>query len=463
MLLFLAAYCLLLILVGAFASRSVRRAEDFFVAGRRLPAALLFSTFLAANLGAGSTVGAAEFGYLSGLPAWWWVGSAGIGSLALAFVAGPRLHRAAKRLGLYTVGDFLEARYGRCTRVVAATVLLLGAPAILAGQIIAIGLALRVSAGIPDAWGTVLGGAVATLYFSMGGLRSAAWVNSLQVAVKVVGFAIAVPWMIRASGGWSAVADAAPSAGALSIGGAGANETSQLFLMLAPAFVVSPGLLQKLFGARDESAVRTGVGAQGAMLLGYAFLPVVLGMVARVHFPNLAEPGVALIRLFAESAPAWLGGLMLAAIVSAEISSADAVLFMISTSLARDVLEPLRGGHVEDRSLLSMARRSAVLAGAAGILLAHWFQSVLSALSFFYSLLTVTLFVPLLAGLFWKRPGQPTALVAIGCSLAAAGLAALRPNALAGWAGPVPAGIAAGAAVFGLRWASGRRTGPYTG
>ena len=59
----LAAYCLALLLVGAFAARSVRRAEDFFVAGRSLPPALIFFTFLAANLGAGSTVGAAEFGY----------------------------------------------------------------------------------------------------------------------------------------------------------------------------------------------------------------------------------------------------------------------------------------------------------------------------------------------------------------------------------------------------------------
>ena len=144
MLPFLIGYCCLLLAVGAWASRSLRGAEDFFVAGRSLPAPLLFSTFLAANLGAGSTIGAAEFGYTEGLPAWWWVGSAGIGSLVLAFAVGPRLHRVAKCLGLYTVGDFLEARYGRATRLVIAALLLCGAPAILAGQIIAAGLVLRV-------------------------------------------------------------------------------------------------------------------------------------------------------------------------------------------------------------------------------------------------------------------------------------------------------------------------------
>lgn len=444
----LAAYCLALLLVGAFASRSVRRAEDFFVAGRSLPSTLIFSTFLAANLGAGSTVGAAEFGYTSGLPAWWWVGSAGIGSVALAFLVGPRLHRVAKARGLYTVGDYLELRYGRATRLAVAAILLVGAPAILAGQIIAAGLVLQAAVGLPKSLGTAIAGTLATVYFAMGGLRSASWVNSLQVAVKAVGFLVAVPWMIRASGGWTEVAAAAADDSALSLGGAGFWDTAQLVLLLAPAFVVSPGLVQKLFGAKDEHAVRVGVGLQAAALLAYAVLPVLLGMAARVHFPELADPGSALVRLFTEVAPLWLGALMLAAILSAEVSSADAVLFMIATSLSRDVLEPLFRGKLSDRERLALARRSALGAGALSILLANWFQSILSALSFFYSLLTLTLFVPLVAGLFWRRPGQSVALAAIASSLGAAGIALLAGGGAEGWLPPVPVGILAGAIVY---------------
>lgn len=455
----LAAYCLALLLVGALASRSVRRAEDFFVAGRSLPSTLIFSTFLAANLGAGSTVGAAEFGYTSGLPAWWWVGSAGIGSVALAFLVGPRLHRVAKARGLYTVGDYLELRYGRATRLAVAAILLVGAPAILAGQIIAAGLVLQAAVGLPKSLGTVIAGTLATVYFAMGGLRSASWVNSLQVAVKAVGFLVAVPWMIGASGGWTQVAAASADETALSLGGAGFGDTAQLVLLLAPAFVVSPGLVQKLFGARDEHAVRVGVGLQAAALLAYAVLPVLLGMAARVHFPELADPGSALVRLFTEIAPLWLGALMLAAILSAEVSSADAVLFMIATSLSRDVLEPLFRGKLSDRERLALARRSALGAGALSILLANWFQSILSALSFFYSLLTLTLFVPLVAGLFWTRPGQFVALAAIASSLGAAGIALLAGGGAEGWLPPVPVGILAGAIVYAAHARIGQRAG----
>ena len=73
------------IALGIWVSRRVRGSSDFFVAGRQLGPGLLFATFLAANIGGGSTIGATGLGYRDGLAAWWWVGSAGIGSLALAF------------------------------------------------------------------------------------------------------------------------------------------------------------------------------------------------------------------------------------------------------------------------------------------------------------------------------------------------------------------------------------------
>ena len=37
--------------------------------------------------------------------------------------------------------------------------------------------------------------------------------------------------------------------------------------MLGPAFIVSPGLLQKVYGARDDRAVRIGVGLNAFGLL----------------------------------------------------------------------------------------------------------------------------------------------------------------------------------------------------
>src|SRR5216683_3205545 len=107
-LLILIAYAVLMIVLGAVVSRRVRASSDFFVAGRGLGAGLIFSTLLAANIGAGSTVGAAGLGYRDGMSAWWWVGSASIGTLLLSQFLGPKLWTMAKKHGLATLPDFLE-------------------------------------------------------------------------------------------------------------------------------------------------------------------------------------------------------------------------------------------------------------------------------------------------------------------------------------------------------------------
>ena len=126
------------IALGVWVARRVKGSRDFFVAGRSLGPGLLFATFLAANIGAGSTIGATGLAYRDGLAAVWWVGSAGLGSIVLALWVGPRIRRIAAEHDLRTVGDFLEWRYDRRVRATVAALLWMGTIAILGGQLIGI-------------------------------------------------------------------------------------------------------------------------------------------------------------------------------------------------------------------------------------------------------------------------------------------------------------------------------------
>ncbi|HYE71863.1 MAG TPA: sodium:solute symporter family protein, partial [Blastocatellia bacterium] len=144
----LIAYAAMMIALGVVTARKVKASSDFFVAGRGLGAGLIATTLLAANIGAGSTVGAAGLGYRDGLSAWWWVGSAGIGSLILAFTVGPKIWRVAKENNLYTVGDYLEFRYSKTVRSLASALLWLGSLSILAGQLIAAAWLLNTVSGM---------------------------------------------------------------------------------------------------------------------------------------------------------------------------------------------------------------------------------------------------------------------------------------------------------------------------
>lgn len=448
----LIAYSGGLVLLGLWLSRRVRGSGSFFVADRTLGPGLVFSTFLAANIGAGSIIGASGLGYATGLSAWWWVGSAGIGSLLLAFWVGPRIWRVAKEHGLYTAGDFLEHRYGSSVRAVVASLLWLLTLVILAAQLIAMSQILEWVLGVPRWVGAVLGGLVVTTYFAAGGLLTSAWVNLVQLVILLAGFAIGVPLALSMAGGWDAVVAAAPTDPAYF--DFWAQTGVVFFVLIVPAFIVSPGLLQKAFGAVDERAIRLGVGLQGLVLLVFAFAPPLVGMIARVYAPELPNQEFAVPTVLTLGLPTLFGALGLAAVFSAELSSADAILFMLSTSLSKDIYKRYVDPEADDPRVLRVARMAAVAGGVFAVLLAVVIPTVIDSLRVFYSVLSVCLFVPVVAGLHSRRPGVPEALAAIGVGVAA--LFAVRISSLGTisiWLDPTALGIGASAVAFGVVFA----------
>lgn len=413
----LIAYSLAMIALGLIVARRVRGTSDFFVARRQLGPGLIFSTMLAANIGAGSTVGATSLGYAGGVAAWWWVGSAALGSLGLAFWIGPAMRREAAAHDLRTVGDYLEYRYSPAIRGTVALLLWVGSIFILAGQLVAIGSILQAVAGIPAAIGCAIGGGVITIYFTAGGLQSSARVNVVQLAVKLGGFALAVPLVIRALGGWSALGQVQSSDPAYWSPFRYGPPGLVYLATVMPSFVISPGLLQKVFGAKDDRAVRLGVGLNALGLLLYAAVPAILGIAARGRFPDLKSPTDALATILIFMLPPVVGAIGLAAVFSAEISASDAVMFMLSTSLSQDLYRRFINPRASDRQVLSMARISAIGVAVLGVALAIALGSVVDALRIFYTLLTVSFFVPILAGLYAPHASTLEAAASIGCGI----------------------------------------------
>lgn len=452
-------YSALQVAVGMWVGRRVRTSRDFFVAGRTLGPGLLFATILAANIGAGSTVGAAGLGYRDGLAAVWWVLSAAIGSVVLALWIGPAMRRAAALHDLQTVGDFLELRFGTAVRATISLLLCVGSIFILAGQLIAVATILNVAIGLSPAVGCALGGAVITAYFTAGGLLTSAWVNVVQLTVKLIGFALALPIALASVGGWSGVTTLAPTPDYWNFWQGGASGLVYLSV-LGPAFIVSPGLLQKIYGARDDRTVRVGVGLNAAALAVYAIVPVLFGMVARVHFPLLESHEMAMPMVFMHAIPPAVGALGLAAIFSAEVSSADAVLFMLTTSMSKDLYKRFVNPSASDGQLLRITRVTAVAAGALGIIVALLAASIISALSIFYTLMGVSLFALIVGGLLTRHGSTRDAMLAIGTGIGTVAIVqfGLADGRVFGMT-PALAGIIASTIVFGIATMSARGRG----
>jgi len=176
---------------------------------------------------------------------------------------------------------------------------------------------------------------------------------------------------------------------------------------------------------------------------------VALGVVARTAFPFLPAGDLALPMVLMHVLPPMVGAIGLAAVFSAEVSSADAVLFMLTTSLTQDLYKRFLNPTAGDDQLLRVARRATLVCGALGVLLAVVSEDVIATLTVFYTLLGVGLFVPIVAGLYVGRTSSAGALASIAAGVAGMLLVQVATGGV-GWSvlTPAPAGLVAA----GVAW-----------
>jgi SSS family solute:Na+ symporter len=184
--------------------------------------------------------------------------------------------------------------------------------------------------------------------------------------------------------------------------------------------------------------------------MAFALAPVMLGLVARVAIPGLTDPNAVLPTVLTRQLPPWLGALALSAIFSTEVDTCDAILFMIATSASKDLYKRYLRPSASDDQLLRVARLSALVGGAAGVVLAVVLQTVIGALTIFYSLLVVTLFIPIVGGLAVRRATSREALASIVAGIGTLFVVRFFVTPTLPRLDPTLTGILAGAVAFGL-------------
>ena len=183
----------------------------------------------------------------------------------------------------------------------------------------------------------------------------------------------------------------------------------------------------------------------------FAFLPVLLGMAARITNPGITDENMVLPTFLATQLPVWLGALALSAVFSTEVDTCDAILFMLSTSMSKDIYQRHINPAATDAQLLRVARLSAVFGGALGVVLSIYLNTVVSALAIFYSVIIVSLLMPILGGLYVRRANGAAALASIAAGLTGLFVAYIAITPRYRWVDPLLAGLTAAAvAYFGV-------------
>jgi solute:Na+ symporter, SSS family len=166
--------------------------------------------------------------------------------------------------------------------------------------------------------------------------------------------------------------------------------------------------------------------------------------------PGITDANTVLPTLLMTQLPVWLGALALSAVFSTEVDTCDAILFMLSTTSSQDIYRRVFRPSATDAELLRVARGAAILGGAAGVVMSIYLATVVSALTIFYSIIIVSLLVPILGGLFVRHAGSAEALSSIAAGLATLFVVRFFIAPVYRWADPALSGVLVAAAAYFL-------------
>lgn len=398
-------YFLVIIGVGAIGTRKIKTSETYAVAERNLGFFMYLSCLSAVILGGASTIGTAKLGYTFGLSGAWLVIMIGLGTLCLAFFLSNKLFS----LKVLTISEMLFRRYNGETRVLSAIVACIYTAMLVITQVIGMGTILNVFLG----WGMVpsilLSGGIVLLYTMLGGMWSITMTDVIQFCIMTVGiFFIMLPFSLSQAGGWEGLTKSIPDA-YMDWTNIGWPTIFQYFLLYTLGMLVGQDLWQRTFTARNLRISKAGGIGAGIYSIFYAVAVAIIGMSAFVAFPNLDDSQSVFAHMALNVLPPGLMGLVLAAVLSALMSTASGTLLASSTLIVNDILKPLIGGQ----KILFLSRLVTLIVGILVIICSIWIQDVLVALDIAYAILSGAMFFPIILGFFWKRASAKAAFISM--------------------------------------------------
>ena len=422
---FVALYMGVTIAIGLVAARRVSSAKDYLVAGRGLPLYMNTATVFATWFGAETVLSVSATFAKDGLQ-----GIAGdpFGASACLVIAALLFARVFYRMDLLTIGDFYKKRYGKGVEVLTSVAIAASYLGWTSAQMTALGLVIHVlSGGAMDLNSAIMvGAAVVLVYTVFGGMWSVAFTDLFQTVIILIGLSL-VAWLVGGqAGGVDKVIAQAAADGKLNFFPA-SSDTKAWWGMAGAFFTFCFGsipqqdVFQRMTSARNERTAVRGTLLGAAIYFVFAFVPVFIAYAAIVANPEMAklfggedarEIQKILPDLVLNKMPLWAQVMFFGALLSAILSTASGALLAPTATITTNVLKPFLP-HLSDRMFLLLLRMTLVIFTLAALLFALNSRSTMyEMVQNAYKVTLVMAFVPLAAGVYWRRANTQGALAA---------------------------------------------------
>ncbi|HEU4622330.1 MAG TPA: sodium:solute symporter family protein, partial [Burkholderiaceae bacterium] len=385
---------------------------DFAVAGRAMPFYVVTATVFATWFGSETVLGIPATFLKENLRG---VIADPFGSSLCLILVGLFFAVPLYRQKLLTIGDYYRGRYNRTVEVVTSLAIVVSYLGWVGAQIKALGLVFNVVSNdaISTQLGMLLGAASVLVYTLFGGMVSVAITDLVQMVVIVIGM-LYIGWDIsdRAGGVTTVIQHAAesgkfefwPEMNVTAILGFFAAWITMMF-----GSIPQQDVFQRVMSSKTAKIAMWASVLGGVLYFGFAFVPMFLAYSATlIDAPLVAkyleqDSQLILPKLIINHAPVFAQIMFFGALLSAIKSCASATLLAPSITFAENILKPMFPA-MDDRKFLRLMR--SVVLGFTALVLVYALNteaSIFKMVENAYQVTLVSAFVPLVAGVYWKR------------------------------------------------------------
>jgi SSS family solute:Na+ symporter len=394
-------YFILTILIGLYANKKSKTANSFHGAGLGILMCVAAGT--GEWLGGTSTTGISEYGFTHGISGAWYSLANGIGIIVLAIFFA-KLYRS---LDTVTVPGIVEKYVGVNARVVASVLLTFVMIAVGTAQIIAAGTLGVSILGLDFNTAVTIMGIGFILYTLAGGMNSIGYTNMMHLVCMYGGTILALIFVSKYIGGFSTLVAELPADPYFKVTGIGLPKVSSWVIASVLGACTAQAGIQPILAAKDANTAKKAAFLTALVVAPFGILTALLGMAAKVQFPELANAKLALPMLMMNLNPV-IGGIVLASIFAAVLSTVSPIILAFGTMFTKDIYQRIFKPEASDKEILLVSRITTGLAGLFCIVLAIIFYggtAILDMVYFAYSI-RGALFVVLLFAIYWKLTSQ---------------------------------------------------------
>jgi SSS family solute:Na+ symporter len=408
-------YLIVTVLIGLWASRRVSSSGDFMLAGRSLPILLSTSALFATWFGSETVFGASSQFLEGGLFA---VIEDPFGASLCLLLFGIFFARKLYNMNLVTLGDFFKIRYGKRTEIIASAFMIPAYFGYIAAQLVALGLILNVVAEIPVVNAIVISSIIVTLYTFIGGMWAISITDFIQSIIIIVGLLVLAYILADEAGGASVVLSEVPKKDLKffpEFNGTAVITWLAAWSVLGLGSIPSQDVFQRTMSSGSaQIAVRSCYYA-AILYLTVAMLPLFISLCVKHLYPGeigtdtqLTLPNMVLQHT---STPVQI--LFFGSLLSAVMSTTSSAILAPAALFSENIVKPLLKKVPTDKQLLMITRLSVVLFSMISTIMATLNSNIYELVGVSSILSLVSLFIPMVFGMYWKRSSSAGAIFAM--------------------------------------------------